>query len=49
MKRKITLEIRGGGMPLLSAEKGGKALISLSPVTSVKGGLRRKGGDSSWV
>lgn len=32
----------GGGYSFLSYQKGGKALNSLSPMTSVKGGQRRK-------
>lgn len=32
----------GGGYTFLSRQKGGKALISLSPLTSTKGGQRRK-------
>lgn len=32
----------GGGYYFLSYQKGGKALNSLSPLTSVKGGQRRK-------
>lgn len=32
----------GGGIPSYHKQKGGKALNSLSPLTSVKGGQRRK-------
>lgn len=40
--RMRTRVIGGGGVSLLSQQKGGKALNSLSPLTSVKGGQRRK-------